>query len=111
MFILVGKGINSGKHLFADLFDHKGPLIFFIEEIGDRLHDTYGMFFVQIIFMYISLWIMICIIRLFGTKRNKWKVLLIFLIFLSYPLANAVNFLHMVFALVYLHLLDSITVL
>lgn len=88
LFILVGKGINSGKNLYADLFDHKGPIIFFIEAIGDRLHDTYGIFFVQILFMYITLWLMLCIIRLLGTKENKWRVLFVFLIFLSYPLAN-----------------------
>ncbi len=49
IFSLLGKGIVSGKTLYVDLFDHKGPLIFFVNALGHLLGGRTGIFFVQCI--------------------------------------------------------------
>lgn len=55
LFSLLGKGILQGKILYADLFDHKGPIIFFINALGHLLGGYNGIFALQIIFGMISL--------------------------------------------------------
>ena len=47
IFSLMGKGITEGKILYIDLFDHKGPLIFFIDALGHLLGGRLGIFFLQ----------------------------------------------------------------
>ncbi|MBQ7121313.1 MAG: hypothetical protein IJO03_03520 [Clostridia bacterium] len=49
IFSLLGKGIVSGKTLYIDLFDHKGPLIFFVNALGYFIGGRTGIFIVQCI--------------------------------------------------------------
>ncbi len=59
IFSLMGKGLTEGKELYVDLFDHKGPVIFFINALGNLLGGRSGIFvlqcisgFITIVFMY-----------------------------------------------------------
>lgn len=88
LFILVGKCLNQGKMLYMDIFDHKGPIIFWIEALGDKLHGTYGIFAVQVLFMCLTLNLMRCIFKRVLDKKVQLYEFIIFLIFLSYPFAN-----------------------
>ncbi len=49
LYFNIGKGIFNGKVPYADTFDHKGPLIFFIYGIGYLISNTsfLGMYFIQ----------------------------------------------------------------
>jgi hypothetical protein len=49
IFILVGKAITQGKILYKDIFDHKGPILFFINALGYKIAGINGIFFLQII--------------------------------------------------------------
>lgn len=55
IFALIGKGMTEGKTLYADLFDHKGPMIFFINMFGMRLAGRTGIFVMQWLFGSVSL--------------------------------------------------------
>lgn len=55
LFSLLGKGILEGKILYVDLFDHKGPIIFFINALGQQLGGYNGIFFLQTVFGLVSL--------------------------------------------------------
>ena len=55
LFALLGKGVLEGKILYADLFDHKGPFIFFINALGQMLGGYYGIFAVQCICGFVSM--------------------------------------------------------
>lgn len=55
LFSLLGKGILNNKLLYTDLFDHKGPLIFFINALGQLIGGYTGIFALQFIFGCISL--------------------------------------------------------
>lgn len=47
IFSLLGKGFIEGKTLYTDLFDHKGPFIFFINSAGHILGGRNGIFLIQ----------------------------------------------------------------
>lgn len=79
IFTLMGKGINNNKIIYKDLFDHKGPLLFFIEALGYYIGKFNGIFLLQclsgilnLIFIY-GIWKML--------KNNKFKQKIIDLIF------------------------------
>lgn len=55
LFSLLGKGILQGKILYTDLFDHKGPFIFFINALGHLLGGHTGILFLQVVFGCVSL--------------------------------------------------------
>lgn len=82
IYYTIGKSIWSGKVIYKDLFDHKGPLIFFIYGIGTIFSDKsfLGLFFLQVIFHTITLYFVYLSIKLFLNKN------LSFLLSLFYPL-------------------------
>ena len=49
-FLLMGKGITQGKIPYLDLYDQKGPMIFYVNALGYLLTgDRYGIFLMQIV--------------------------------------------------------------
>jgi len=71
IYFNIGKGIWSDKVAYKDLFDHKGPIIFFIYSIGYLIsHTTFlGMFFVQVLFQFVALYFSYLSIKLFVNQR------------------------------------------
>ncbi len=101
IFMMVGKGILAGKELYVDIFDHKGPVLFWLEAVGMAGGRT-GIFFLQILFLWADLLLLDRIAGLFldetqadqtgtGGKKSaakRWTVIGVMLLMLSYPLAN-----------------------
>jgi hypothetical protein len=56
LFTLLGKGITEGKIIYRDLFDHKGPILFFIEAIGYSIGKTTGIFILQCLFGLVNIY-------------------------------------------------------
>lgn len=56
IFTLLGEGILRGKMLYTDLFDHKGPVIFYIDALGRYLGGQYGIFLMQCVLGLVGLW-------------------------------------------------------
>lgn len=56
IYFSLGKGMFNGKVLYRDVFDHKGPLIFFIFGIGYLVSNTnfLGVYFLESIALFIS---------------------------------------------------------
>ena len=55
MFLIMGRGWSKGLIPYVDLFDQKGPAIFFINMLGFWLTgNKYGVFLLQILFMFAS---------------------------------------------------------
>lgn len=55
VYFNVGKAIANGKVLYSEIFDHKGPLLFFIYAIGYILSPSstqWGMFIIQLVFWF-----------------------------------------------------------
>ena len=54
IFSLLGKGITEGKRLYLDLFDHKGPLIFWIDALGHLIGGNSGIFLLECAALLVS---------------------------------------------------------
>lgn len=56
IFMTAGQGILSGKLLYVDLFDNKGPIIFMIDAAAQLLHGgLLGVWVVEVLFLFASL--------------------------------------------------------
>lgn len=53
VFNYVGKVIRNGGMPYRDTFDHKGPLIYLIDALGQLIHEHLGIWFIEltVIFM------------------------------------------------------------
>lgn len=53
----MGKMMKKGMLPYLDFYDHKGPMLFFIECLGNLLSsDTTGIFIIQIIALTVTVW-------------------------------------------------------
>lgn len=54
-YMTMGKGLVRGAVLYKDLFDHKGPFLYFLYAIGYLIDHTgfTGIFIIQVISMYL----------------------------------------------------------
>ncbi len=65
MFLITAKGMLQGKICYLDLFDHKGPVLFWIEEAGYAIGGRTGVWILQCLFAFADLWLIGKICRLF----------------------------------------------
>lgn len=55
IFILMGKASLEGKTLYKDIFDHKGPILFWIQALGQLISEgRSGIFLLQVISLTIT---------------------------------------------------------
>ena len=68
VFMTIGKSMLRGKILYADIFDQKGPVLFFIHELAAAISYTsfLGIYFIEIIGMWCFAWFGLKTIRLFS---------------------------------------------
>lgn len=85
VYFNVGKSIVNGNTLYTEVFDHKGPLIFFIYGLGYLISNTSftGMFIIQVI-----TWIVL-LVSVFYTARLFIKDVYAFLTSLLFSIALA----------------------
>ena len=55
VFKLMGQVILKGKVPYLDIFDHKGPLLYFIEAIGLLIGERSGLFVLAVIALFVSI--------------------------------------------------------
>lgn len=85
IFNIIGKYWSKGYVPYIDLFDHKGPIIFFINMLGWLLfNNERGILFFQIIAIYVSLIFLWKITKLEFSDKNKKKGLFLVILSLSY---------------------------
>lgn len=74
IFQLIGKAWSDGYVPYLELFDHKGPVIFFIDMLGFSLcGNKIGVCLIQIISIFISA---IFVYKLVRMKTTSWMALL-----------------------------------
>lgn len=66
IFMTVGKSIATGKALYTEIFDHKGPILFFINAIGWKIGGVKGIFALQVINLTIVLYLIYKLASLFN---------------------------------------------
>ena len=91
-FLTVGKAWSLGKIPYIDVFDHKGPLIFFIDMLGfliswgGDVKQTIGIMLIQIVFMSFTLIATNKIIKLYNIKSTLVSIVIIILTLISIKL-------------------------
>jgi hypothetical protein len=99
IYFSIGKGLFNGKVMYADLFDNKGPLTYFIYGIGYLISNKsfLGIYFLESIALTIALYCEYLIAKLFfpppphvsGINRYAAITVFIFpLAFLNYKIFN-----------------------
>ena len=82
IFQAIGKYWTQGYLPYVDLFDHKGPLIFFINAIGYMIYPRSGIMALQIICLYLSCLFIWRAMELY--LSNRWKVFFLLLTLIYY---------------------------
>ncbi len=55
IFMLIGKAISQGMNVYTDYFDHKGPILFYLNALGFALTGTkVGVFIIQCVFLSLT---------------------------------------------------------
>lgn len=80
LFSLLGKGILQGKTLYAELFDHKGPVIFYINALGQLLGGYTGILFLQCLFGCVSICFLYYTAKILCGTQKKHQSALPFLL-------------------------------
>ncbi len=71
-FQIIGLGITQGKIPYVDLFDHKGPVPFFMNALGYSLGlGRSGLFIVQVLWMTVTLKLMYMTVSLFVSNSRQ----------------------------------------
>lgn len=63
MFQTIGKYWAQGYLPYVDLFDHKGPLIFFINAVGYALCGRTGVFILEVLTLALSEWLAFALLK------------------------------------------------
>ena len=75
LFMLIGKGMVHGKTVYADLFDHKGPILFFIEALGFLLGGRIGVWLIQCIAGIVTILFTYGIWKLLQQSQQELKLI------------------------------------
>lgn len=83
VFKTIGLGILNGKVPYVDIFDHKGPLLFYINALGLLISRSYGILLLQVVNMTVTMWFLYLIASLFVNKRASMVMVIVALVFYS----------------------------
>lgn len=80
LYFNIGKMINAGKVPYTEAFDHKGPIIFFINSAGAFISDSsfFGMYIIQSLAWAVMIFFAYFTARLFVDKIYAFIVALVF---------------------------------
>lgn len=84
IYFSMGKGMFNDKVLYRDIFDHKGPLIFFIYGIAYLISNTdfTGVYLLESLSLFLTLLYTYKIGLLFLSKKNAFLLSLIYAVLL-----------------------------
>ncbi len=82
VFKIIGQGILDGKLPYRDLFDHKGPVIFYLNACGLGLAGgKVGLFVLNVLFLTATLILVYRIARLFSSAKRSFGISLFSLLY------------------------------
>lgn len=70
IFEYFGYAMSKGEKLYIDIFDHKGPIIFFINYLGYKLYGSVGIKIIYLLTIFIFLIYTYKIVKLFSDKEQ-----------------------------------------
>lgn len=85
VFFVIGRALRDGLIPYKDIFDHKGPLIYFIDAMGDFLWGFRGIGTIEILFWIIFLLILGSIQKILKLELKIFNIIILLLPFLVEP--------------------------
>ncbi len=85
IFNYFGYAMNKGEKLYIDIFDHKGPIIFFINYIGYNFYGGLGIKIIYLITIFLFFIFSYKVIKIFSDKKSVAYItlLMLMIIFLT----------------------------
>lgn len=75
-FLYIGKAMKEGAVMYRDVFDSKGPFLFFLNYLAMVIHETYGIVLIRLLFQALFYTFAYKTICLFTQKKHQiWIVL------------------------------------
>ena len=89
IFLTIGRGILKNKVIYRDLFDHKGPVLFFLYAICALIssHSFLGVYLIEIISLTLFLYFTKKLLEIFTDKNS-----ILFLLALSFIICGSKAF-------------------
>ncbi|EJT6665555.1 hypothetical protein GNF53_06470 [Clostridium perfringens] len=85
IFLTIGKSVAEGHSLYVDIFDHKGPVLFFLNAIPQIfIKGPLGVWIVQTVFLIITVILLIKICELLMENKIKYLIPLIYFIYILF---------------------------
>lgn len=82
IFKIIGQGILDGKLPYRDLFDHKGPVIFYLNALGLGVAGgKVGLFALNALFLTATLYLVYRTSRLFSSAKRSLGISLLSLLY------------------------------
>ena len=75
VFRMMGFVLTHGGIPYVDFFDHKGPVLYFINALGELISPRWGLFSIQVVWCFLSMWLWFKIARLFVRPTVAFIVL------------------------------------
>lgn len=69
--------MKHGYSPYKDSFDHKGPFLYFINYIGMSISYKWGIFFIELLFMTATIYVLYKVSRLFCGVMTSFLVILV----------------------------------
>jgi len=86
VFLYLGQALLRGKTPYLDLWDHKGPLIYFLNALGKLLDPggEWGVFGLQVVFLLATLFFIYLMLRRSWSKAALYTGLCFYLVLLPF---------------------------
>lgn len=85
IFITIGKAMKEGKIVYKDIFDHKGPILFFIQMIGQFICEgRFGIFILEVFSLFITNIFLYKATNLLTSNKKAFFCTIISMICMSY---------------------------
>lgn len=70
VYMTIGNGMLAGRELYVDIFDHKGPILFFLHEIAAMMsrNSFVGIYLFELLCCFVYLLYSLRTMRLFSTS-------------------------------------------
>ena len=90
VFAYIGESMHDGQIPYKDIFDHKGPFLYFINYLGTFLETTIGIWIIEVVFLIISTIFIYKISKLIVKSKKVSLIISIFIMFTmgSYTLSG-----------------------
>ena len=84
VFITIAKGMHNGLVPYRDFFDHKGPLLYFINYVGLMFKSMLGIWFIELVFLSVTMFFCYKVALLFSEKKAAFISAVFSFVLLAY---------------------------